>query len=293
MDSYRALSLLLVFAVLAAPATGFSAEAPIGVFVSILPQKYFVQRVGGDRVSVSVMVGPGRSPATYEPTPRQLSRLAAARLYFRIGVAFETVWMERIGAANPDMKIIDTRRGIRLRDVDTAAPENADAADGGIKDPHVWTDPMLVKIMAAHIRDALIEADPGHRQDYANNYIGFAADLDRLDRQLRELFLGVSSRSFMVFHPSWGYFADAYGLKQIPIESAGKEPGPRTLSALIDRGRKAHVKVIFVQRQFSQRTADTVAQALGARVVMVDPLAEDYMDNLRHVARSFAETLKE
>jgi zinc transport system substrate-binding protein len=260
--------------------------------VSIQPEKYFVERIGGERTAVSVMVGPGRSPATYEPTPRQLAHLCQARLYFRIGVAFEDIWMNRIRAANAKMKIIEMERGIKLRDIDSVGEGKAGTAGGRTKDPHVWTDPRLVKIMAAHIRDALVETDPGHGAEYESRYKAFAADLDRLDQWIRELFRGLTSHGFMVFHPSWGYFADAYGLKQIPIESAGKEPGPRTLSTVIDQGRKAHVKVIFVQQQFSRRTAVTVAQAIGAKVVMVDPLAENYLENLRHVAQSFAQAMQ-
>ena len=248
------LSWIVICAVLR-PIPAFADDAPMRIFVSILPEKYFVQRIGGERVAVSVMVGPGRSPATYEPTPRQLADLSQARLYFRIGVAFEDIWMNRIRAANPQMKIIEMERGITLRDIDPAGGGAAHTAEGRGKDPHVWIDPRLVRIMAAHIRDALIESDPGHGAEYERRYQVFASDLDRLDQWIRELFQGLSSRSFMVFHPSWGYFADAYGLKQIPIESAGKEPGPRTLARVIDEGRRAHVKVIFVQQQFSRRPA--------------------------------------
>lgn len=283
--------LLFTLAILI-PVPTLADERPLDVFVSILPQKYFVERVGAERVAVSVMVGPGRSPATYDPTPRQLSRLSEAELYFRIGVAFENVWMDRIRAANPHMQIIDSLRGIELRTVDSAARDESPAGNGGIKDPHVWTDPGRVKIMAANIRDALIESDPEHRADYERNYKSFAADLERLDSWIRDLFRELPSHNFMVFHPSWGYFADAYGLRQIPIESGGKEPGPKTLALLIDDARKAGVKVIFVQQQFSRRTAQTVAQAIGAEVVSVDPLAEDYLENMRRVARAFAGALE-
>ncbi len=275
------------------PILGLARDAPIEVFASIPPQKYFIERVGGERVAVSVMVGPGQSPATYEPTPRQMSQLSQARLYFRIGVAFEEAWLDRISVANPQMKMIDTRRGILLREIESAGQEEAAAAGGGIKDPHVWTNPLLVKIMAGHIRDALMATDPTHRDDYEKNYAVFAAELDQLDQWIRHLFQNISSRSFMVFHPSWGYFADGYGLKQIAIESAGREPGPRTLSSLIEQGRKEQVKVIFVQQQFSRRTAGTVAQAIGATVVVIDPLAEDYLDNLRHIAQALAAAMQQ
>lgn len=263
--------------------------APLEVFVSIPPQKYFVERVGGEHVSVSVMVQPGRSPATYEPTFRQLTRLTRADLYFRIGVAFEDVWMGRIRAANPDMKIIALHEGIPLREVDQL--DNGGEGEGR-KDPHIWTSPPLVQRMAGRIRDALIAEDPAHQTDYEANHQRFVADLEALDRDIRARLQGLEGSRFMVFHPSWGYLADTYGLRQIPIESGGKVPGARTLQQAIELGREVGIEVIFVQEQFSTRTAETVANALGARIVTVDPLAEDYIHNMRQVAEHFAQALR-
>jgi zinc transport system substrate-binding protein len=281
---------LMLLALPGAARAAAPTPAAIESFVSILPQQYFVERVGGQHVAVSVMVGPGQSPATYEPTPGQLSRLARARIYFRIGVKFEDVWMTRIAAINPDMRIVDLRDGIALRPVDQ--PSGAPAPAGGLADPHVWTSPPRVKTMAATIRDALSQLDPAHRVDYDANYRTFAGELDRLDQEIRATLAGLQRRAFMVFHPAWGYFADTYGLKQIPIEVAGKEPGARTLAQIIATGRREHVQVIFVQTQFSRRTAETIARALGARVVAVDPLAVAYLDNLQRVARQFAAAMQ-
>jgi zinc transport system substrate-binding protein len=285
-------ALLLLLALLGVARAAEPPAAPIEVFVSILPQKYFVERVGGKHVAVSVMVGPGQSPETYEPTPNHLARLAKAHIYFGIGVEFEDVWIKRIAAANPSMRIIDMRGGIPPRELERSEGTRAPAAQPELADPHVWTSPPLVKIMAANIRDTLSQLDPAHRVAYGANYEAFAADLDRLDHDIRVLLENVSTRNFMVFHPAWGYFADTYGLKQIPIEAGGKEPGARTLAQVIDIGRRERVKVIFVQAQFSRRSAETIAQAIGARVVAVDPLAEDYMNNLRRVAREFAEAMQ-
>jgi zinc transport system substrate-binding protein len=283
-----AIFLWLLLALCSPAAAPQSSAPPIDIFVSILPVKHFVERVGGERVVVSVMVEPGRSPATYEPTPQQLTRLAGTELYFRIGVAFEDVWMDRISAANPEMRIIALHDGIALREVDRI---DGDGARTGHKDPHVWTDPRLVEHMAMRIYEALAAQDAAHRGFYEANYGRFAADLQALDRDIRDRLLGLEGSSFMVFHPSWGYFADAYNLRQIPIESGGKEPGARSLQRVIELGQREHVKVIFVQEQFSTRMAETVARALAARVVKVDPLAEDYSSNLRHVANVFAEAL--
>jgi zinc transport system substrate-binding protein len=279
-------TIALMIALCAFPAGVASALAPLPVFVSILPQKYFVERVGGGQVGVSVMVGPGQSPETYEPTPRQMTALSRARLYFSIGVAFEDTWMRRIQAANPALRVVAMQRGVAL------LPLTGRGSEPGGTDPHVWTSPPRVKIIAATIRDALVEADPGHRGEFESNYRAFIAELDALDRDIRGILLSTKGKPFMVFHPAWGYFAQDYGLRQIPIEAEGKEPGAKSLAGVIDLGKREGVKVIFVQAQFSRRTAETIAAAIGARVVAVDPLAEKYPENLLRVAREFADALK-
>jgi len=267
-------------------AASASASAPLPVFVSILPQKYFVERVGGEQVAVSVMVGSGQSPATYEPTPRQMTALSQARLYFSIGVAFEDVWLKRIQATNPALRVVPMQRGIAL------LPLTGPSGEIGGTDPHVWTSPQRVKLMAANVRDALNQADPNHRGDCESNYRTLAAEMDKLDGNIRAILASARGKPFMVFHPSWGYFAKDYGLRQIPIEAEGKEPGAKALVRVIDLGKREGVRVIFVQTQFSQRTAETIATAIGARVVAVDPLAENYPQNLLRVAHEFADALK-
>lgn len=273
-------SIACIWLLLALPAMALAGD-PLAVAVSVLPEKYFVERVGGARVRVSVMVGPGRSPHTYEPTPKQMAEVAAARVYFRVGVPFEAVWLPRLVENSPHLRVVDCRRGITLQRV------REDKVRQDHPDPHVWTSPPLVKIMAANIRDALISLDPAHQADYARGYRGFAADLDALDGDLRRDLAGLKSRRFMVFHPAWGYFAQTYGLQQVAIEREGKEPGARALVDLIDRARREGIRVIFVQAQFARGYAETVARAVGARVVTVDPLAEDYLANMRRVARAF------
>lgn len=263
-----------------------SLAAPLPVFVSILPQKYFVERVAGKQVVVSVMVEAGQSPETYEPTPRQMVALSQARLYFSIGVPFENTWMKRIKDANPALRVVPMQRGIALLPLIGPSGE----PDG--TDPHVWTSPQRVKIMAATIRDALIENDPAHRGDYESNYRAFIAELDTLDRDIQSILASAKGKPFLVFHPAWGYFAKDYGLRQIPIEAEGKEPGARALARVIDLGKREGVKVIFVQAQFNRRIAETVATEIGARVVAVNPLAENYPQNLLQVAHEFADSLK-
>ncbi|MGQ9724685.1 MAG: metal ABC transporter solute-binding protein, Zn/Mn family [Tepidimonas sp.] len=283
----------------AALMTQAQAAEPLGVFVSILPQKQMVERIGGEAVKVDVLVSPGQSPATYEPSPQQMVALSKAQLYFRIGVPFENTWMPRIQQAHPNLKVVDTRQGITLLPINRhdhahAAEHGGDAAAAGAKrlDPHIWTSPPLVKQQAATIRDALIAMRPAEKARFDAGYAQYAAELDALDSELRQLLAGKAQRRFMVFHPAWGYLADAYGLQQIPIEVEGKEPSPQALARIIDRAKADGIRVIFVQKQFSRTAAEQVARAIGGEVVAIDPLAEDFVGNMREVGQALARGLK-
>ena len=277
------------------PEPSSNTRKSIKVFVSIPPQAYFLESVGGERVDVSVLVGPGYSPATYEPTPRQMAELSRAKVYFRIGVPFENVWIERIIKANPNMKVVDTRRGIEL--LPMKAHRYGDDEDHhhhgkSLKDPHIWTSPRLVKIQARNICDALIGEDPAHTAYYEDNLKAFHIDLDKLDRKITEILKDLKTPRFMAFHPAWGYFAHDYGLEEIPIEVEGKEPGARALADLIKRVNQEGIKVVFVQAQFSTKNAETVARAIGGRIVRIDPLAKDFLKNMMKIAEAFAEVMQ-
>lgn len=269
--------------------SAYAAE-PLPVFVSILPQKYFVERIGDDWVQVSVMVGAGRSPETYEPTPQQVARLAQAKIYFRIGMPLEDAWLKPMGSANPTLRVVDFRADIPLLPaVDTPS---AIADKHGAADPHIWTSPPLAKIMAAQIYTALAAVDPVHQAEFEENYQVFIQDLERLDRYIRKILAGITHRRFLVFHPAWRYFADTYGLTEIAIEQAGKEPGAKALAMLIEQAQREDIQAIFVQKQFSRANAELIARAIGAKIITLDPLAEDYINNLRQVANVLARVLR-
>ncbi len=272
--------------------TSLAMAGKLSIVVSIPPQKYFVEQIGGNEVEISVMVGPGQSPTTFTPTPRQMVALTRADLYYRIGVPFEEVWLPRILAANPGLPVLDAREGIELRAMEPAGVHHHDddpAQHGmGRLDPHVWLSPVLVKQMALGIRDRLTQLDPERRALFHSNCRKFIARLEGLDAEIHRVLAGLERREFMVFHPSWGYFADRYRLRQIPIESEGKEPGARALIRLIDRAAERGMRVIFVQKQFGQDQARAIARAVSGHIVVIDPLAEAYPDNLRQVARAIA-----
>ncbi|MBR9985540.1 MAG: zinc ABC transporter substrate-binding protein [Desulfosarcina sp.] len=292
------------------------------VFVSIVPQKYFVQQIGKDLVDVQVMVQPGADPHTYEPKPQQMVNISRAKLYFAIGIEFEKAKLNKITATNPNLKIIHADHGIQKLAMkahhhhDDQAEEYHEGehheADHDHKegehhgeaahdqdhhqhaglDPHIWLSPPLVKIQARNILAALQDADPVHRSVYEANFRAFTAQIDQLDADLKKTFAGKTGLQFIVFHPAWGYFAHAYGLKQVPIEIEGKDPKPAQLKALIEHARENGIKVVFVQPQFATKSAELIAREIGGQVAFADPMAEDWMANLRQVADKFKAALK-
>ena len=270
-------TLLLGAALLVGCSQGTTPEstALLNVAVSILPQRYFVERVGGEYVSVSVMVLPGNSPATYEPKPGQLVALSEAAAYVGIGVPFEDVWLTKIASANSEMLMVDTTRGIEKVN----------------NDPHIWLSPALAKLQAQTIFEALVRLDPAHEEAYKANLDSFIVDIDALDADIRKALAGVENKKFMVFHPAWGYLARDYGLEMIPIEIGGQEPSAAELADLITRVKEEGIKVIFCQPEFSTRDAETIANEIGGQVLLISALSPDWLDNLRRVADTFAEVL--
>jgi zinc transport system substrate-binding protein len=322
----RLIKLVSIIFVLLYLVTGniFAADK-LPVFVTIAPQKYFVQQISKDLVDVQVMVHPGADPHTYEPKPQQMVAITKAKLYFAVGIEFEKANLSKIIATNPDLKIIHTDHGIEKLAMeahhhhDDHAEEHHDTEHDHEKgehhgkgeqehhgeaehdkdhhehaglDPHIWLSPPLVKIQARTILAALQEADPQHRSVYEANFKAFTVRIDQLDADLKKTFTGKTGLQFMVLHPSWGYFAHAYGLKQVPIEIEGKEPKPAQLKELIQHARENGITVVFVQPQFSSQSAEVVAREIGGQVAFVDPLAEDWMANLRQVADKFQAALK-
>jgi len=270
-------TLLLGAALLVGCSQGTTPEstALLNVAVSILPQRCFVERVGGEYVSVSVMVLPGNSPATYEPKPEQLVALSEAAAYVGIGVPFEDVWLTKIASANSEMLMVDTTRGI----------EKAG------NDPHIWLSPALVKTQAQTIYEALAQIDPTHQAEYEANLDSFIADIVALDADIRKTLEGTQNNKFMVFHPAWGYFARDFGLEMIPIKVGGQEPSAAELADLVTRAKEEGIKVIFCQPEFSTRDAETIANEIGGQVLLISALSPDWLDNLRNVVDTFAEVL--
>ncbi len=264
----------------------------IEIFVSILPQKYFAERIGGDLLNVNVMVGPGQSPHIYEPTPRQMASLAEADIYFSLGVPFEKHLLEKISKSNDDLVMVNTVEGLSLRKMTSLHPDYDDGHHGAAgNDPHSWLDPTLAVIQAEAMRNALIEMAPKYKVQFETDFESLKNDLETTDSILAEKLRPYKGMKLYVFHPAFGYFADRYGLIQTPVEIEGKEPSAQRLAELMEKARSDNVKVIFVQPQFSSSSAYMIAESIGAAVIPIDPLAYDYLENLEKIADRISEAL--
>jgi zinc transport system substrate-binding protein len=286
------------------------AEKPLQVTVSIVPQEYFVERIGGDRVSVNAMIQPGIDPHTYEPKPEQLKTTAQSQAYFKIGVSLEDAWKDRLNSVNNQMLIVDTSQGVDKipltaeHDHDHGhnhdhdhdhdhAKEKEHQAEKTSLDPHIWLSPKRVKVQAETIYKTLAQLDPDHQAIYQANFEKFSQELDALDQEIRQNLAAVKNKKFMVFHPEWGYFAQDYGLEMIAIEVDGNEPSAAQLSELIKQAKKDNIKVIFAQPEFSQKSAETIAREIGGQVITISAFAEDWSENLRQVSQKMATVLNQ
>ena len=268
--------------------------------VSILPQKFFVEKIVGDKMRVNVMVKPGSSPATYEPKTSQMKLLSKSQIYFSIGVPFEKAWLNRFKNSNKDMLIADTSKGIKKVKMVAHHHEDEKEHDGmghsndeehGL-DPHIWLEPSLVKIQAKNIYDALVQVDKENIDYYKSNLDKFLKQLDSLDEKIKKVLKNYENKAFMVFHPSWGYFARRYHLEQISIEIEGKEPKPGQLVELVKKAKEHNIKIVFVSPQFSQSGAKTISNSINGTVSSIDPLSEKWDENLIKVANEIAKSYK-
>ncbi len=269
----------------------------LSVFVSILPQKYFIDQIGGTRVRTMVMVEPGASPHSYEPRPSQMTALSTCAAYFSIGLEFENAWLSKFRRLAPKMRVVPMDSGIAKLpgSCDDHETEKATGAQDLHErlDPHIWLSPELVKHQVKTVCEALRAVDPLFDSLYVARYNAFISRITRVQDTIRTLLrpdsLKSSPKPFMVFHPSWAYFAHEFNLRQIAIEVEGKEPGPRQLEAIFDLAKQYSIRTIFVQPQFSQKSAQVIAGQVQARTAVADDLAYDWETNLIAFAQAIAQ----
>ena len=276
---------LVLAAVLAATGCGRAGDDGLTVVTSVLPHAWLVRQIGGEHVKVLTLVGPGESPATYQPTDRQVSDVMRSKTWFRTGVPFENgSWKSALTGSS--VAVVDLRKGIPVRHI--GAYRHGDHVHHEGEDPHNWLSTSNLTLQAAVIAAELARLDPDHEADYGRNMNATLEVLRVLAEDLSRILGPIGNRRVYVFHPSWGYFLDAVGMTQVAIELEGKEPSEAEITKLVKAAREDGVRVIFVQPQIAGQTADAIARAIGAEVRRIDPLAEDVPANLRKVAKEIA-----
>jgi len=254
----------------------------MGIVVTVGPEMEFVKAVGGNNVYVTLMVPPGADPHTYEPLPDQLKYVTNSKMYIEVGtpIEFELNYMDKMKEINPTMLVVNSSKGISLIP-NTAEHENN-------SDPHVWVSPKNAKIMVENIYQGIIKLDPDNIAYYTKNKDNYLKQLDELNNNITDSLKNKENSQIIVYHPSWAYFCRDYNLIQIPIETGGKEPTSQIIASTIILAKKNNIKVIFVEPQYSSKSADVIASEINGKVVKIDDLAENYITNLNNVAKIFA-----
>lgn len=264
-------------------------QTDLRIVVSIPPQREMVQRIAGPDARVSVMLPPGKSPETYSPTPAQIRQLGEADVYFSIGLPFEQVLLGNVPETHPNLVVADMSAGIVRRALEEGHGDEEEEYHHhhhGEPDPHVWMAPLLLAQMAENAAVTLYACDAERSPVYQRAAVQFRQEMEELDARLRAMLAPYAGRTLFVYHPAFGYFADAYDLKQEAVEQGGSSPTPRQMAALIASARAEGVQVIFVQPEFDQAKAEVIAEAIQGRVVRLNPLAEKVTENLLHIGEA-------
>lgn len=257
------------------------------VSATILPVEYFIEQIGSNSVEITTIVKANADPHSFEPKVSDMKKLEFSDLFFAVGIEYEGVWLPKFSKAYPNLKIINTQANAHM----PQDHDNHDGHDHEEFDTHIWLDPIMVKDQAKIIAQALSDEYPQNSQIYNQNLDKFNQEIDKLDSYIKDSLKDLKNRKFMVFHPSWGYFAKRYDLTQIAIESGGKEPKPAALARLVKRAKDENIKVIFISPGFSKKSAELIAKQTGAKLIEIDPLSKEWLENMYKIADIFKSSL--
>ncbi|MEA3460654.1 MAG: zinc ABC transporter substrate-binding protein [Bacteroidota bacterium] len=269
-----------------------STDRPL-VSVSIIPQQYFIEQLAGELVEVNVMIPPGASPATYEPSMSQLGKLDRSIVYLRIGyVGFEQSWMDKISSVNPDMKIADLSEGVDVITEDAEEEENHHGHSHHGTDPHIWMSTINARIIARNIYHELLLLFPDKKDYLQNRLEQFILSLDSLHKDISNSLEGIQNRKFMIYHPALSYYARDYGLEQLSLEIEGKTPSPAHLKEMTDLAIRHQISKILIQSQFDRKNAEVLAMETGSEIIQFDPLDLHWGKQMRYIAEQLNSSMQ-
>lgn len=258
------------------------------VTVSILPQKYLVERIAGDYLNINVMIPPGMNPATCDLNTGQLKKLYDSDLCFTIGyLPFELTHLYPVLENRKDIQVINHSEGMHLLSGSCSHISHESHDHGGI-DPHIWLSPANARKMAGTIYETLAQRYPEQKEAFRENYEKLTEDIDSIANQASRVFQQPGEKIFLIYHPALTYFAADYGLEQISIEDEGKEPNPAHLKKIIDLAREKNIRLLFIQSQFDASNAESIAREINGKIIPIDPLTEDWKQEMEKLIRVFS-----
>lgn len=270
------------------------------VTVTIEPQRYFAEKIAGDKFKINCVVPAGQSPETYDPTPQQMIQIGKSIAYLQIGpVGFELAWMDKIRENNPKLTFFDTSEGMNLlQETEDEHAAHAHGRDdhageeahhhGGV-DPHIWSSVTGAKVIAWNTLNAFIALEPENTDYFWQNYNKLVDEIDQTDAEIKKLLDPLTDRTFIIYHPALTYFAREFDLTQLCIEMDGKEPSPAQLKLLVETARAHNARVVFIQQEFDRKNAELIAKETGCMLVVINPLAYDWPKEMIHIAKAVAD----
>ena len=293
-------SLVAAALCLSAPAIAQESKIPVVATFSILGD--FVREVGGDRIDLSLLVGPGSDTHVYAPAPGDAKKLAAAQLIVQNGLGFEG-WIGRlIKASNTKARVVVATRGIKP--IKASGGHDHGHSHGDESDPHAWQNVANAKIYVNNIRDGLIAADPAGKDAYTANAAAYSAKLDALEKDVREAIAKIpqANRKVITNHDAFGYLGAAYGLRFIAPQgiSTDAAPSAQSVARIIRQIRQEKIPAVFVENVADTRLAERIAKESGAKLggtLYSDQLspaggpAGTYIDMVRHNIRELTAAL--
>lgn len=302
---FKIMSLLIIGLALTGCGNNKVAESQasdkIKIAVSIVPQSTFVEKVGGEHVEVVTMIPPGASPENYQVSPKDMTSLSDAKLYFAIGVNAENTIVSRLEELNSEIKTISLDKVVANvypdrffedKHEDESNEEHSNEAEEHEghshigRDPHIWLSPKRVIVMVESIRDELIAVDAENKALYTENAANYIEELKNVEQEVLDAFTDIENKSFIMYHPAFGYFADDFGLNMVEIEEDGKQASAARIKTVIDFAKVNNIHYIFYQEEFDSQQAETIAHEIGGAAVKVAPLSPDYIQNIKAIAES-------
>ena len=292
MMKFPALFIGIILLALSCTKRSNDTERPV-ISVSIIPQQYFIEQLAGDLVDINVMIPPGASPATYEPTVSQLGKLDRSVVYMRIGyIGFEQSWMDKIASVNPEMKIVDLSQGIDILMEGSGEDEVHREHSHHGPDPHIWMSTTNARIISRNILNELLQLLPGNRNHLVERYDQFSLTLDSLNQAITEDLQSLENRKFLIYHPALTYFARDYNLEQFSLEVEGKTPSPAHLKQMTDLVRDNQITKILIQSQFDRKNAEILAKETGIEIIQFDPLDLHWSEQMSYIAEQLNPSIR-